>query len=221
MKCPICEEEYFSERSWCSSCGFTKMRSEFVNEEERQLWLKETVEPCRAVYGTALESIDSLEEENGELRDEVDELQEKYDELLEKYENEVAQLEKKLNAKNESHITGISKKSGWNYDDIIAHPNYAKCSYVGDVSICEIYNVSCSGDFKCTKVNFYVKKLYENGHSKNSRVHFRWRLKDNDGIIVLTGDWIKDGMLINDVVRGEIIFNNVEANRYSVDFIDV
>jgi len=221
MKCPVCEEEYPFDFTYCYHCGFNRLRTEFVNEEERQLWLKETVEPCRAVYETALERMDSLDEENDELRDEVDELQEKYDELLEKYEKKLAQLERKLNTKTGNTSMTTTQKSGWDYDDIIAHPNYAKCSYVGDVSVCEIYNISCSGDFKCTKVNFYVKKLYENNHSKNSRVHFRWRLKDNDGIIVLTGDWIKDGMLVNDVVRGEISFNNVEPNRYSVEFIDV
>ena len=214
MKCPVCEEEYPFEFTYCYHCGFNRMRTEFVNEGERQLWIKETVEPCQSVYETALERMDSLDEENDELRDEVDELQEKYDELLEKYE---------LLIKSGSRSSNLvsQKKEGWNYDDIIAHPNYAKCSYVGDVSICEIYNIACSGNFQNTKVNFYVKKLYENNHSKNSRVHFRWRLKDNDGVIVLTGDWIKDGMMVNDVVRGEISFNNVEANRYTVDFIDV
>lgn len=75
MKCPVCEEEYPFDFTYCYHCGFNRLRTEFVNEEERQLWLKETVEPCRAVYETALERMDSLDEENDELRDEVDELQ--------------------------------------------------------------------------------------------------------------------------------------------------
>lgn len=222
--CPVCGEEYYYEFAECSNCGFNNMRFEFINDGERQLWIKETVEPCRAVYEKACEDYNSLDEqysdlddENDELRDECEELQEKYDELLEKNE----QLKKKLSTQRENQLISPSKKEGWDYDDIIAHPNYAKCSYVEDVSICEIYNIACSGNFQNTKVNFYVKKLYENNYSKNSRVHFRWRLKDNDGVIVLTGNWIKDGMMVNDVVRGEISFNNVEANRYTVDFIDV
>ncbi len=212
MKCPVCEEEYPFDFTYCYHCGFNRLRTEFVNEEERQLWLKETVDPCRAVYETALERMYSLDEENDELRDEVDELQEKYDELLAKYE----QILKSSSARTD--FTPV-KKDGWNYGDAIAHPNYAKCSYVSGVSVCEIYNISCSQSGTDIAVNFLVKKISERG--KNERVHFRWRLKDSDGLIVLTGDWIKDGMLVGDVIRGSVPFHHAESHRYSIDFIDV
>ena len=219
MKCPVCEEEYPFDFTYCYHCGFNRLRTEFVNEEERQLWLKETVEPCQAVYETALERMDSLDEENDELRSEVDELQEKYDELLRKYETKLTQLEKKLNSQIGNSYATLSNKDGWNYDDAISHPNYAKCSYVSGVSVCEIYNISCSQSGTDITVNFLVKKISERG--KNERVHFRWRLKDSDGLIVLTGDWIKDGTLVGDVIRGSVPFHHAESHRYSIDFIDV
>lgn len=212
MKCPVCEEEYPFDFTYCFHCGFNRLRTEFVNEEERQLWLKETVEPCRAVYETALERMDSLDEENDELRDEVDELQEKYDELLEKYEQALKTSASHSNMKP-------TKKEGWNYDDLIAHPNYAKCSYVNDSSLVEIYNIQGEGTPQNYKIKFVVKMLSrKNGCN---RIHFNWRLKDPEGIVALTGHWIKDGLLPGDVIRGEISFNNVGEHYYTIDFIDV
>lgn len=50
MKCPICEEQLENTVQECPICGFNKIRTEFINEEERQIWLNETVKPCRSVF---------------------------------------------------------------------------------------------------------------------------------------------------------------------------
>lgn len=212
MKCPICEEEYPFEFTYCYHCGFNRMRTEFVNEEERQLWLKETVEPCRSVYETALERMDSLDDENDELCDEIDELQEKYDELLEKYEQA-------LQSKSVHTNTTPTQKDGWNYTDLVPHPNYAKCSYTDDVF--EIYNITGTGDARCYKIQFLAKMLSLSRWGNGSgRVRFKWRLKDNDGIIVLTNVWCQEGLLVGDVIRGEIVINNAGDHLYTMDIVN-
>lgn len=212
MKCPVCGEEYTYEVDWCFICGFNKFRTEFLNEEERKLWLAETVEPCKAVYEAACESYDSLDERYDELQDDFNELQEKYDELLEKYEQ---MLKSGIHSSNASP----TKKVGWNYDDLIAHPNYAKCSYVNDSSVVEIYNIQGEGTSEYYTIKFYVKMLSRKYGC--NRIHFNWRLKDPDGVVARTGGWIKDGLLPGDVIRGEIGFYNIGAHYYTIDFIDV
>lgn len=51
MKCPVCETECEAAKT-CSNCGFNDVNRVFLNQEEADRWMQETVQPCRAVYST-------------------------------------------------------------------------------------------------------------------------------------------------------------------------
>jgi len=251
MKCPVCEKEIDGRKKQCNNCGFSEFRKEFINQNEYEAWLKETVEPCRSIYkylciktefevATKLvlelrnneikklkqkydelqEEYDQLDSEHDELQEEYDQLDSEYDELNEEYEQLQRDYDDLEKTKSISNKYEPKKKDGWNYTDLVSHPNYAKCSYVGHVSVFEIYNINGVGNSSSYKIQFMLKLLTTNS-GKSERVHFQWRVKDKDGIVVLTGNWIKDGLLIGDIVRGEIVLNNVGEHIYSIDFIDV
>lgn len=227
MKCPVCEKTINDNSVSCYYCGFDKMRSEFINESERNAWYNDTVIPCRKIYEKMKADYDELDHEYDELEREYEELDGKYTELKDEYDDleyEYNELEEKVEElEKSSHIVDNSalkiKKKGWNYDDLIAHPNYAKCSYVNDSSVVEIYNIEGEGTPENYKIKFVVKMLSRKQGC--NRIHFNWRLKDSDGVVALTGHWIKDGLLPGDVIRGEIGFNNVGEHIYTIDFIDV
>lgn len=87
MICPVCKQENTFDFDYCDFCGFNKLRTEFFNEDDYLLWLKETVEPCRSVYYSAYEKYKKLLVEYNSLKEEYIDLQEKYKELSEAYSN--------------------------------------------------------------------------------------------------------------------------------------
>ena len=205
MKCPVCKSACTVTDNICKVCGFTELNVEFINMEEAQAWERSVLRPCRALW-TASQSM--------------------YQTALKKYQN----LEKQYNGTQPRStmvppplnpaLAKVSRTSEWNFDDLVAHPLYAKCSYVGGVSVCEIYNIRGEGNSQNYKILFMVKVL-STKTGKSERVHFKWRVKDKDGVVALTGDWIKDGLLPGDATRGEISLNNVGKHDYTIDFIDV
>lgn len=50
MNCPVCNETLNAQATVCSNCGFDELHKKFSNNNEREKWLKETVEPCRKVF---------------------------------------------------------------------------------------------------------------------------------------------------------------------------
>lgn len=54
MKCPICKNEELTVVDICSNCGFNQLSKEFINQEELEHWIKETVIPCQSIYRTML-----------------------------------------------------------------------------------------------------------------------------------------------------------------------
>lgn len=49
MKCPVCKTECETKQI-CEKCGFTEVGKEFVNQEETERWLSETVDTYRNNY---------------------------------------------------------------------------------------------------------------------------------------------------------------------------
>lgn len=60
MKCPVCDESLDSQVTKCPECGFNQLHREFLNQEELDRWIKETVEPCDAVATHLMSEINVL-----------------------------------------------------------------------------------------------------------------------------------------------------------------
>lgn len=54
MKCPVCKSEVNQVKQECPTCGFTGLNAEFVNIEEAEMWQKQVVEPCKAIWQKSL-----------------------------------------------------------------------------------------------------------------------------------------------------------------------
>ena len=62
MNCPVCDETLNAQVTVCSNCGFDELHKEFANENERDRWLKETVEPCKKVFEKCARSFAGMQE---------------------------------------------------------------------------------------------------------------------------------------------------------------
>lgn len=49
-KCPVCKSEVHPGSKECCICGFTDLNAEFLNIEEAEIWQKQVVEPCKAIW---------------------------------------------------------------------------------------------------------------------------------------------------------------------------
>jgi len=67
MKCPVCGESCDSQVGKCPECGFNQLHREFLNKEELNQWIKETVEPCEAVADHLLGEMNILLKRENEL----------------------------------------------------------------------------------------------------------------------------------------------------------
>ena len=63
MKCPVCKTECNGYDS-CPNCGFTEIRTEFLNKDEAQRWMDDTVIPCQAVYKKMSQKLQEIEKAN-------------------------------------------------------------------------------------------------------------------------------------------------------------
>lgn len=49
-KCPVCKSEVHTGSTECCVCGFTELHAVFLNIEEAEIWQKQVVEPCKAIW---------------------------------------------------------------------------------------------------------------------------------------------------------------------------
>ena len=61
MKCPVCEKQIENSVQKCPDCGFADLRTEFINENELEMWRTYVVYPCRFAYQTSVKQIKELE----------------------------------------------------------------------------------------------------------------------------------------------------------------
>ena len=50
MKCPVCGNELNDDCVRCTECTFDQLHKTFLNKEEYEMWMRETVLPCRRVF---------------------------------------------------------------------------------------------------------------------------------------------------------------------------
>lgn len=210
MKCPVCSSELKAKEATCPICGFDDIRHEFINDEELRMWQNYVVKPCKYAYRL-----------NFALRKEVSMLR-----------REVAKLGASPNNANGNHGANGSTSApppaqpkaqmadGWNYDDPIAHPNSAECTYFGVKS--NVYNIKSEMAGSSTAIISFVIQKTQDAKGKNSTdmAGARYRVKDADGVIVLNEMHRVNGLRVGDASRETIKLNGVAAGRYSIDFVD-
>lgn len=64
MKCPVCKTEFINNLIECPNCGFAEIRTEFLNKDEAQRWMDDTVIPCQAVYKKMSQKLQEIEKAN-------------------------------------------------------------------------------------------------------------------------------------------------------------
>lgn len=50
MKCPVCEEKIENAVQRCPNCGFSDLRTEFINQQEYEFWQTNIVLPYKEFY---------------------------------------------------------------------------------------------------------------------------------------------------------------------------
>lgn len=207
MKCPVCSTEVNVNETICSSCGFDDIRYEFINDEELKMWQTYVVKPCKYAYRL-----------NTTLKDEITVLR-----------NELKKV--CIGGSTEATRTTPPAKpqtvmlNGWNYDDPLSHPNSARCTHTVYHNVVELTDISARIDASRKGTIAFVAKRVEDTPEKQrysikeKTVGFCWRVKDEKGIIVLTGKWYNTNLLIGDAIADKIELKNV-PNGYSIDFVD-
>lgn len=67
MRCPVCKTNIDENIITCPECGFNQLHREFLNKEELNQWIKETVAPCEEVAEHLLKTINVLLNRENEL----------------------------------------------------------------------------------------------------------------------------------------------------------
>lgn len=203
-KCPVCGSKIDSSCK-CKDCGFNDIRKEFINDEERIFWQTYVVNPCKYAY-----------ELNRTLQTEVDKLRKEIIKLT--FKN--MKSNQNIDAPKVPLQSLIDMEDGWNYNDPIAHPNSAECTYYTIKS--RVYNIKVEMTSSTTAtISFIVQKTKDSkGKNSTEMLCVRYRVKDSDGIIVLNKVHHVNGLQVGDASRETIMLNGLTGGRYSIDFVD-
>ena len=116
-------------------------------------------------------------------------------------------------------IDSINSQSS--LSDDIKHPRRSSVSCYTD-TMCEIYNIDCERIGSQIKVSFLAKKTFDfNGPRSTEMIGFRVKIKDSSGIIVATGVWRKDGLVMNEVVKDTFTINGIDSLGYIMEFENI
>ena len=211
MKCPVCEKQIENTVQKCPNCGFEDLRTEFINENELEMWRTYVVYPCKFAYQTSIAQSKELER---------------------KFKKELSAIKKAQKETQESNgIAGgdaptfkkpmLLKKDGWKTEKNVTYKLFYECAW-GKWVKCEVSNLTL--DFTGTKVtvNFLVKKTFDsNGDTSTETTRFKWRLKDDYGIVVADGSWANYHLCVGDVTKGSVSISGLDSStQYTLEFIN-
>lgn len=231
MKCPVCTHDLNGNEEQCPSCGFNKIKSNFINNDELKIWEKETVIPCQSVYVRmareeflVFERYENAKEENEKLLQCLNERAELVNEALALADYYKKKYEELLESPNgfstlPSTQAKVTMLDGWNYDDPIAHPNSATGkSFNIKFSVSNISSQMTSGSN--ATVTFLAKKESDaEGRNSTETFWIRYRVKDKDGVILLNKYVAIQGLQVSDVSRETIELTGVVAGEHTIDFV--
>lgn len=211
MKCPVCEEKIENTAQKCPKCGFADLRAEFLNEIELNMWQTYVVYPCRFAYQTCIAQRKELEKT---IQKELVTIKKSFAEVsfpLDVSNNEAPSFKK----------LPINKNAAWTTTGNIEHRSFYECSR-GTWTKCEISNLVLKIVGNKATVNFFVKKVYDfEGPSGVSRTAFKWKLKDDYGIVVADGYWSNDNLNVGDVTNGSFTISGLDTSiKYVLELIN-
>ena len=169
VKCPVCEEKIESTIPKCPNCGFSDLRTEFINEDELKMWQTYVVYPCRFAYQICIAQRKELEEI---IQKELATIKKSFAEASSPVDvsNNEAPSFKKL---------PINKNATWTTTGNIEHKTFYECSR-GTWTKCEISNLVLKIVGNKATVNFFVKKVYD--ASENKFVNYPHTYNETRGV---------------------------------------
>lgn len=210
MKCPVCEKQIENTVQKCPNCGFEDLRTEFINENELEMWRTYVVYPCRFAYQTSIAQIKDLER--------------RFKKELSSIKKAQKELQESGSITNDNEPTFkkpvLQKKDGWNTSGRIAYKNFYECSSYGTKS--EINNIVINIVGSKAIINFFVKKTYdEDGPDSTYYTTFIWKLKDDYGIVVADGRWSNSHLQVGDVTKDTISINGLDPSiKYTLELVN-
>lgn len=211
MKCPVCEKQIENTARKCPNCGFEDLRTEFINENELEMWRTYVVYPCRFAYQTSITQIKDLER---------------------KFKKELSAIKKAQKEAQESESTAgseapsfkkltLNKNDGWLTKGNVAYKGFYVCDN-STYTKCEINNLVLDIVGNKLTVNFFAKKTYDwKGSNATGMIAFKWKLKDDYGIVVADGGWYNDRLNIGDVTKGAFSVSGLDPSvKYALELVN-
>jgi hypothetical protein len=217
MKCPVCDSE-IKKIDKCRKCGFEDIRTEFINAEELEMWQKYVVYPCRFAYQTAVAQTQEMQKAIQKELKEIKKLQKESEESVVETNNGTIR-------KSEPTFKKLKtpKKDGWNTSGNIVHKNFYETYWgSGGITRCEINNIVIDRVGNKATVHFFAKKAYDRvGANATTYIAFKWKLKDDYGIVVADGSWANDKLNLGDVTKGAFSISGLDATtEYVLELVN-
>lgn len=211
MKCPVCEKQIENTVQKCPNCGFEDLRTEFINENELEMWRTYVVYPCRFAYQTSIVQIKDLERKFKKELSAIKKAQKEVQKSESTKGGEAPSFKKLVLDKNDEWVT---KKN-------ITYKNFYQCK-VKSYSTCEISNIVLDIVGSKITANFFVKKTFDcHGSDSTYFIAFKWKLKDDYGIVVADGYWLNDKMQVGDVTKGTISISGLDpSTKYVLELVN-
>lgn len=211
MKCPVCDKQIENTAPKCPNCGFADLRTEFINENELEMWRTYVVYPCRFAYQT---SISQMKEFERKFKKELS--------AIKKAQKEAQQSEGTAGGEAPTFKkTTLRKDDGWNTSGVVAYKNFSECKW-HESTKCEISNITLDTYGNKVTVNFFAKKSFDkSGPKSTTYMGFKWKLKDDYGIVVADGMWLNDKLNLGDVTKGSISISGLAPSvKYVLELVD-
>ena len=115
----------------------------------------------------------------------------------------------------------LNENGEWATKGNITYKTFYECK-VKTYSACEISNIVLETVGNRMTADFFVKKTHDFGGADATYfIAFKWKLKDDYGIVVADGSWSNDKMQIGDVTKGSISIKGIDPSiQYVLELVN-